>query len=150
MPGVPRRKTLQPDKAGQPCLMSTRALLPSPRLAVHPLSPGETFPLTSNLSASVWKSSAAISVPPTRQGHTRPSALTPALTGLGHPLSYSWFLMMALDQKVTKDNASQACGVGEEQGQERGPGGTPASQSPSLMPLPQTMAPLPKKHTPPR
>lgn len=44
VPEVPRRKTLQPDKAGWPYGMSPRALLPSPGPTVHPLPHGEKHP----------------------------------------------------------------------------------------------------------
>lgn len=44
VPGMPRRKALQPDKAGWPHSMSTWALLPSLGPAVHPLSHGEKLP----------------------------------------------------------------------------------------------------------
>lgn len=44
VPGVPRRKALQPDKAGWPHSMPTWALLPSPGSAVHPLPHGEKLP----------------------------------------------------------------------------------------------------------
>ena len=67
VPGVPRRKTLQPDKAGQPRCMSARALLPRPGPAVHPLSQGERLPSS---PASVLLCGEAL--PPSRVGWKTP------------------------------------------------------------------------------
>ena len=62
VPAVPRRNTLQPDEAGWPHGVSTRALLPSPGPAVHPLPGGETLPSAFwHLFTSAWEGSGATS-----------------------------------------------------------------------------------------
>lgn len=139
------RKTLQPDKAGQPCHMSTRALLPSPRLAVHPLSPGETFPPDLQplllLYGKALQPSASL-----QPGRATPGLLlSPALTGLGHPLSYSWFLMMAPRPESHKGQCEPGLWGGRGQGQERAQV-EPSLPKPSLMPPPNHGSP-PPKHT---